>query len=466
MVAKGPQPGARLTSGLLHRSLNKAYPVAARGEGVYLWDADGKRYLDFSGSAAVNFIGHGSPEVADAIAEQAAKLEFVHSSQFTTDIAELFAEELLQFAGPSFFGGRVFFTCGGSEAVETALKLARQYQVEIGKPEKFRIVSREQSYHGATLGALAASGNRRRREIFLPMVKVPEAFLHVGLPYCYRCAYKCDGSGSCAEHYAKELETAIEESRGTVAAFIAEPVSGATLGAAVPPNGYLQRVRQICLENEALFIADEVMTGCGRTGRNLAVEHWGVSPDIMVLAKGLSSGYLPLGAVIASKQVVNVLQDGSGQFTHGFTYNAHPLSMAAGRAVLQQIYLMQLVSAANCDSPHSVGAALKQELEQLRDCNSVGDVRGIGLLRGIEFVADKVTKAPYPAELNFAGKVAEASARRGVMVYPMQGCADGARGDHLLIAPPAVINKDQIAMACAALAEAIVEVESEIKVNS
>jgi adenosylmethionine-8-amino-7-oxononanoate aminotransferase len=466
MVPKDPQTGARLTSGVLHRSLNKAYPVASRGEGVYLWDADDKRYLDFSGSAAVNFIGHGSPEVADAIAEQAAKFEFVHSSQFTTDVAERFAEELLQFAGPSFFGGRVFFTCGGSEAVETALKLARQYQVETGKPEKFRIVSRTQSYHGATLGALAASGNRRRREIFLPMVKVPEAFLHVGLPYCYRCAYKCDGSGKCAENYAKELEIAIEESRGTVAAFIAEPVSGATLGAAVPPNGYLKRVRQICLENEALFIADEVMTGCGRTGRNFAVEHWGVSPDIMVLAKGLSSGYLPLGAVIASKQVVNVLEEGSGQFTHGFTYNAHPLSMAAGRAVLQQMYLMQLVSAANSDSPNSVGAAIGLELEKLRDCNSVGDVRGIGLLRGIEFVADKVTKAPYPAELNFAGEVAEASARRGVMVYPMQGCVDGTLGDHLLIAPPAVIKRDQIAMACAALTEAIVEVETEIKVNS
>jgi adenosylmethionine-8-amino-7-oxononanoate aminotransferase len=243
-------------------------------------------------------------------------------------------------------------------------------------------------------------------------------------------------------------------------------VSGATLGAAVPPNGYLQRVRQICLESEALFIADEVMTGCGRTGRNFAVEHWGVSPDIMVLAKGLSSGYLPLGAVIASKQVVNVLEEGSGQFTHGFTFNAHPLSMAAGRAVLQQMYLMQLVSLADCDSPHSIGAALKQELEKLRDCNSVGDVRGIGLLRGIEFVADKVTKAPYPAKLNFAGKVAEASAQRGVMVYPMQGCVDGTVGDHLLIAPPAVIKRDQIAMACAALTEAIVEVESEIKVNS
>jgi adenosylmethionine-8-amino-7-oxononanoate aminotransferase len=436
--------------------------VATRAEGVYIWDAQGKRYLDFSGSAAVNLIGHGVPEVLDAIAEQAGKLEFVHSSQFTTEVAERFAEELLKFAGSSFYGGRVFFTCGGSEAVETALKLARQYQVEIGRPERFRTISRRQSYHGATLGALAASGNQRRREIYLPMVKDPEAFVHVGLPYCYRCAYRCDGSGDCVAQYANELERAMEESSGTVAAFIAEPVSGATLGAVVPPQGYWPRVRQICLENEALLIADEVMTGCGRTGRNFALEHWGVSSDILVLAKGLSSGYMPLGAVIASKQVVNALEEGSGRLTHGFTYNAHPVAVAAGRAVLQQTYLMQLVRAADSDLPHTVANSLAQELEKLCGCNTVGDVRGIGLLRGIEFVSDKKTKTPFAAEVNFSGKVAEASARRGVMVYPMQGCVDGTAGDHLLIAPPAVIKKDQITMACAALMESIVEVESQI----
>jgi adenosylmethionine-8-amino-7-oxononanoate aminotransferase len=460
-----PEPNA-LNSSLLYRSLGNRYPVATRAEGVYIWDAQGKRYLDFSGSAAVNLIGHGVPEVFDAIAEQAGKLEFVHSSQFTTEVAEQFAEELLKFAGSSFYGGRVFFTCGGSESVETALKLARQYQVEIGRPERFRTISRTQSYHGATLGALAASGNQRRRQIYLPMVKDPEAFGHISLPYCYRCAYGCDGSGCCAVQYANELERAIEESRGTVAAFIAEPVSGATLGAAVPPQGYWQRVRQICLENEVLLIADEVMTGCGRTGRNFAMEHWGISPDILVLAKGLSSGYMPLGAVIASKQVVNALEEGSGHFAHGFTYNAHPLAVAAGRAVLQQTHPMQLVSAANSDLPHSVANTLALELARLRACNSVGDVRGIGLLRGVEFVSDKQTKAPFAAEMNFSGKVAEASARRGVLVYPMQGCVDGTAGDHLLIAPPAVIKKDQIAPACAALKESIVEVESEIKGNS
>jgi adenosylmethionine-8-amino-7-oxononanoate aminotransferase len=465
MRPDAPETRLRKTSSLLHRSLNKAYPEAVRGEGVYLWDAEGRQYLDFSGSAAVNFIGHGSPAVADAIAEQAAKLEFVHSSQFTTDVAEAFGEELLQFAGSAFQGGRVFFACGGSEAVETALKLARQYQVELGKPERYRIISRNQSYHGATLGALAASGNRRRREIFLPMVKVPDAFPHIGLPYCYRCAYQCNGSGTCAAQYANELETAIAESRGSVAAFIAEPVSGATLGAAVPPDGYLQRVRQICTEHEVLFIADEVMTGCGRTGRNFAVEHWGISPDILVLAKGLSSGYMPLGAVIASRKLVSALESGSGQFTHGFTYNAHPLAVAAGRAVLQQMSRLQLVAAANPNSANSVAASLAQELDKLRTCRSVGDVRGIGLLRGVEFVADKRRKSPFAASLNFSGRVAEALARRGVLVYPMQGCADGILGDHLLIAPPAVIKNDEVVMACAALAEAIVEVESALKVT-
>jgi adenosylmethionine-8-amino-7-oxononanoate aminotransferase len=459
MDGKTLREGSNTGSALLYRSLHKEYPIAARGEGVYLWDTKGKRYLDLSGSAAVNFIGHGVPEIADAIAEQAAKIEFVHSSQFTTEVAERFAEELLKFAGPAFFGGRVFFTSGGSEAVETALKLARQYQVEIGRPEKFRIVSRDHSYHGATLGALAASGNVRRRKIFLPMVKDPEAFIHIGLPYCYRCTYDCEGSGKCALQFANELETAIESSDGTVAAFVAEPISGATLGAAVPPIGYLKRIQQICLENEVLFIADEVMTGCGRTGRNFAVEHWALAPDMLVLAKGLSSGYMPLGAVIVNKHVVNTLEEGSGQLKHGFTYNAHPFAMAAGLAVLQQMQLMQSVCAADSGNAHSIGAALGNELEKLRDCNSVGDVRGMGLLRGVEFVVDKKTKVPYPAEFNFAGKVADACAQRGVMVYPMQGCVDGTGGDHLLIAPPAIIKADQIAAACAALTEAIVEVE-------
>src|SRR5205807_833603 len=291
------------------------------------------------------------------MAEQARKVEFVHSSQFTTPIAEEYAQELLDFAGEGFSGGAVYFTSGGSEAIETALKLARQYQVEVGESKRHQILSRCQSYHGATLGALAVSGNRRRREIYLPMMR---EFAHIGVPYCYRCDFDCtDGCYNCGQQYAAELEHAIEAANGEAAAFIFEPMSGATLGAVTPPPGYLQSIAEICNRQGVLLIADEVMTGMGRTGRNFAVEHWQVAPDILVTAKGLSSGYAPLGAVIASKKVVDAIAEGSGALLHGFTYNAHAVSMAVGRAVLQRIKESDLVRAADSGLPSTAGWALK-----------------------------------------------------------------------------------------------------------
>ena len=440
---------------VLRRSFRKPYPVAMRGEGVYIWDADGKRYLDFSGSAAVNFIGHGVREIADAMLEQTRQLEFVHTSQFTTPVAEEFAAELLDFAGEHFRGGAVYFTCGGSESVETALKLARQYQVEIGQPARYHVLSRNQSYHGSTLGALAVSGNKNRREIYLPMVR---EFAHVGIPYCYRCDFDCtDGCRNCGQQYAAELEQAIKAIKGEAAAFIFEPMSGATLGAVTPPPGYLGSIAEICSRHGLLLIADEVMTGMGRTGRNFAVEHWHVAPDILVTAKGLSSGYAPLGAVIASKRVVDAIATGSGAFLHGFTYNAHPVSVAIGRAVLRRVQSLDLVRAADSSVAGTAGSALKTALESLRDLDVVGDVRGLGLLCGIEFVGDKKTKQPLPPERNFAGLVGQAALRRGLLVYPMQGCVDGVAGDHLLIAPPAVIRAEQIGDSVDQLRAAIIE---------
>jgi adenosylmethionine-8-amino-7-oxononanoate aminotransferase len=442
-------------SAVLRRSFRKSFPPAVRGEGVYLWDAHGKQYLDFSGSAAVNSIGHGVAEIAAAMASQAKQLEFVHSSQFTTPVAEEYAAELLAFAGKNFEGGCVYFTCGGSESIETALKLSRQYQVEIGQTKRHQVISRGQSYHGSTLGALSVSGNKRRREIYLPMVR---EFAHVGFPYCYRCAFDCtDGCRNCGQEYAAELERAIEVANGEVAAFIVEPVSGATLGAVVPPPGYLQSVAEICRRHGVLLIADEVMTGMGRTGRNFAVEHWDIAPDILVTAKGLSSGYAPVGAVLVSKRVARAIADGSGAFLHGFTYNSHPISLAAGRAVLVRLQKEELVRAADSESRGSTAATLRFELEELRDADAVGDVRGIGLLWGVEFVADKATKRPFAPELNFAGRVAQAAVNRGLLVYPMQGCVDGVSGDHLLIAPPAVITAEQIDWAAKQLREAIEE---------
>lgn len=440
-------------SSVFRRSFRKSFPSAVRGEGVYLWDTEGKRYLDFSGSAAVNLIGHGVPEIASAMAEQAKQMEFAHTSQFTTPVAEAYARELIEFAGENFLGGAVYFTCGGSESVETALKLARQYQVEIGQSKRYQVLSRTQSYHGSTLGALSVSGNKRRREIYLPMVR---EFAHVGMPYCYRCAYDCsDGCRNCGLEYAAELERAIEASNGEAAAFIFEPVSGATLGAVIPPSGYLQKIAEVCRRHGVLLIADEVMTGMGRTGRNFAIEHWGISPDILIAAKGLSSGYASLGAVIAARKIVDGIA--SGAFLHGFTYNAHPISLAAGRAVLQRLQHQNLAQAADSAHAGSIAAKLENSLSTLLELKTVGEVRGIGLLRGVEFVADKQSKKPFAPELNFAGQVAAAALKRGLLVYPMQGCVDGVSGDHLLIAPPAVITAEQIDWAIGQLRESITE---------
>ena len=442
-------------SALLRRSFRKTFPQAVRGEGAYLWDVQGKQYLDFSGSAAVNFIGHGVSEIVSAMTEQARSLEFVHGSQFTTPIAEEYASELLDFAGPNFRGGAVYFTCGGSEAIESALKLARQYQVEVGNFRRAQIISREQSYHGASLGAVAISRNKRRREIYRPMVR---EFSTVSTPYCYRCAYECkDGCFACGKEYALEVEAAIVAANRKVAAVILEPVSGATLGAVVPPRGYLERVADICERYEVLLIADEVMSGMGRTGRNFAVDHFGIAPDMLVTAKGLSSGYAPLGAIIVSKKIVDAIAYGSGSFIHGFTYSSHPVSLAAGRAVLSHLRGTRLAEAADSDRPDTIAAKLKETLAQLGPLSCVGDIRGIGLLWAVEFVRDKVSKKPFPPEINFSARVAQSCLERGLLVYPVQGCADGDCGDHILIAPPAVITPDQVSWAGEQLAAAIQE---------
>lgn len=442
-------------SPVLHRALNKTYPVAIRGEGAWLFDAEGRTLLDFSSSAVANFIGHGDPGIARAMAHQAGQLEFAHSSNFTTDVAEQFAYELLDFAGPAFRDGAVFFTSGGSEAVESALKLARQYQVESGQAERYQIVSRRQSYHGATLGAMAVSGNPARRSIYLPMIR---EFPKAGIPYCYRCPYDCaNGCADCGLKYAAEVEQAIGETNGTAAAFIMEPVSGATLGAVAPSPAYVKRVAEICREQRVLLIADEVMTGFGRTGRRFAMDHWDVAPDIVVAGKGISSGYAPLGAMIAQRHIVDAIDNGSGVLLHGFTYNGHPVSVAAGRAVLQRLMAGGLIDGADSERSGSIASILKDELQSLWKLESVGDVRGLGLLWAAEFVADKLTKEPYAVEKNFAAHVSECALKRGVLLYPMQGCVDGKRGDHVMIAPPAVITADEIRWAVERVGEAIAE---------
>jgi adenosylmethionine-8-amino-7-oxononanoate aminotransferase len=437
------------------RNFLKAYPQAVRGEGCFLYTAEGRRYLDASGGAAVVTIGHGVEEIGRAMAEQSARLAYVHSSQFHTAVVEKLAKRLLALApgGMRRDGnkGRVYFTTGGSEATETALKLARQYWLERGEKKRWRVLSRWQSYHGSTLGALGVSGNVRRREPFAPMLS---DWGHIPPCYCYRCPMNLEYP-ECNVDCADELDRMLDrDGADDVAAFIFEPIVGATLGAVVPPEGYVQRLAEICKRRGILLIADEVMTGMGRTGRPFAVEHWGVVPDMILVGKGIASGYAPLGAVIVAGHVAETISRGSGSFLHGFTYDSHPVAAAAGNAVLDYIEREKLF-----ERVEPMGRELRSALEPLKRFSVVGDVRGIGLLAGIEFVRDQKSREPYPADARIAMRIQEDALEAGVMTYPIQGCADGQRGDHILIAPPFTITSSMIQMLAAGLERAIADLE-------
>ncbi len=437
-----------MTPALFPRSFRKTYPLAVRGEGCYVFTADGKKYLDAAGGAAVVSIGHGVAAIGRAMAEQAARLAFTHTSQFHTEAAERLAERLRRLAPPSYRqAGRVYFTSGGSEATETAIKLARQYFVEHGEPSRMRIVSRWQSYHGSTLGALAVSGNLRRRAPYAPLL--PD-WGHIPPCYCYRCPLGLtypDCQVACADELEKFVESVGPE---TVAAFIFEPVVGATLGAAVPPEGYVQRLAEICRRYGILLIADEVMTGMGRTGTPFAVEHWGIAPDMMLVGKGVASGYAPLGGMLVAPHVAETIARGSGAFEHGFTYQAHPVAMAAGLAVLDYIEEHRLF-----ERVAPAGRDLLRALEPLAQHPHVGDIRARGLLLGVELVKDRATREPFPREAGVAEAVRRAALDEGVTTYPIQGCVDGERGDHILLAPPFIISPDEIRETSRALTAAI-----------
>ncbi|HEV2489765.1 MAG TPA: aspartate aminotransferase family protein [Candidatus Acidoferrales bacterium] len=448
-----------MTGALFPRNFRKAYPEAVRGEGCFLFSADGKKILDASGGAAVVSIGHGVESVARAMGEQARTLAYVHSSQFVTRAAGELARRILDLAPKNFREspdgpGRVFFTSGGSEATETALKLCRQYYLERGQPARTQFLSRWQSYHGSTLGALAVSGNIKRRTPFAPLLR---DWSHIHPCYCYRCPLRLhfpDCHVACADELDAEIA---KQAPGTVAAFLVEPVSGATLGAVSPPDGYLQRIAEICRRRDILLIADEVMTGLGRTGKPFAVEHWGVEPDIILVGKGIASGYAPLGAVIVTGRIAHAMEKGSGIFLHGFTYSAHPVATAAGLAVFDYIAEKDLFHRVS-----DLGKELRAALEPLKQNRIVGDVRGLGLLLGIEFVRDAKTREPFPADAGIAGKIYNAALERGILTYPIQGCVDGARGDHILLAPPFVISSEEIQFLANKLGEAINAVAKEI----
>jgi len=438
------------------RSFRKAYPQAVRGEGCYLFTADGKKLLDAAGCAAVVSIGHGVASIGRAMAEQASRLAFAHTSQFHTEVAEKLATRLRALAPAGFCDrARVFFTSGGSEAMETALKLCRQYFLEHGELQRMRFVSRWQSYHGSTLGALSVSGNIRRRTPYTPLLN---EWGHIAPCYCYRCPLGLTYP-SCSVACADELEKLIASvGRETVAAFVVEPVVGATLGAVVPPEGYLQRIAEICRRYDILLVADEVMTGMGRTGKSFAVEHWNVVPDMIVTGKGIASGYAPLGAVLVAGHVAEAIARGSGAFEHGFTYSAHPVAATAGLAVLDYIEQQRLF-----ERVAPAAKELFRALERLKRSPIVGDIRGRGLLLGIEFVKDQATREPFPREANVAERVRQAAWDEGITTYPIQGCEDGRSGDHILLAPPFILSTGEIEEIARALEAAVGHARADLE---
>jgi adenosylmethionine-8-amino-7-oxononanoate aminotransferase len=435
-------------SALFPRNFRKSYPVAVRGEGCWIIDQSGRRYLDASGQAAVINIGHGVPEIGRAMAEQSSQLAFAHTTQFHSTQAEKLAQRLLALAPPNFrAGGRVYFTSGGSEATETAIKLARQFHLEINQPDRYRVISRRQSYHGSTLGAMTLSGNVARRAPYQPLLA---EWGHVAPCFCYHCPFD-KKFPDCAVACAEDLNSFLSSNdAASAAAFIFEPVVGATLGAAVPPDGYARRIAEICHKHDILLIADEIMSGMGRTGGPFAVQHWDVEPDIILVGKGIASGYAPLGAVLIARRMVEAFERGSGSLQHGFTYQAHPVATAAGNAVLDYIESHNLFARVQ-----PAAQLLREELSALESHANVGEIRGLGLLLGIELVRNKATREPFPRESNIAERIRQAALDHNVLTYPTQGCVDGLNGDHILLAPPFIISPQECRLIASAIHSAL-----------
>ena len=410
-------------------------PVAAGGDGCYLIDAQGKRYLD-CGDAAVSCLGHSNPAVIRAVQDQVEKIAFAHTGFMTSEPAEALADLLIESAPGDL--DRVYFVSGGSEATEAAIKLARQYFLEIGQPERRHVIARKQSYHGNTLGALSAGGNAWRRAQFAPMLI---EMTHI--PACFEYAEKPEGESShdYGQRVANELEAEILRlGSDSVMAFMAEPVVGATLGAVPAVDGYFKRIREICDQYGVLLILDEVMCGMGRTGHLFACDHDGVAPDILCIAKGLGAGYQPIGAMLCTNTIYDAIRDGSGFFQHGHTYVGHPVATAAALAVVQELKSRDLPARA-----HVMGEKLQQALNAAFGQHPhVGDIRGRGLFRGVELVADRATKTPFDPALGIAAKVKKAAVAEGLICYPMSGTRDGRQGDHILLAPPFIIEDAQI----------------------
>lgn len=414
-------------------------PVAVAGDGPYLVDSNGKRYLDACGGAAVSCLGHSDKKLKAAIHQQVDQLAYAHTGFFTSDPAEKLADRLAQLAPGDL--NRVYVVSGGSEAMESALKLARQFHMENGEPQRAKIIARWQSYHGNTLGALSAGGNRWRRAQFEPMLS--GAMHHVSECNAYRGKQVGESDDSYADRLAQELEDTIQElGPETVAAFVAEPVVGATMGAVPPVDGYFKKMRAVCDRHGVLMILDEVMCGMGRTGTLFACEQDGVVPDMIAIAKGLGAGFQPIGALLVSDRVYNAIEQGSGFFQHGHTYLGHPMACAVANAVLDRL-IDDGVLARVKPLGDQLMAALKA---RFGNHPYVGDIRGRGLFIGLELVQDRGTKDPFDPKLKLAASIKKQAMEDGLMCYPMGGTIDGQRGDHVLLAPPFILEQEHIPM--------------------
>ena len=432
---------------VLHRSMAHRYPTAVSGEGVFIRDQAGKDYIDASGGAAVSCLGHSHPDIIAAMRAQLDKLEYAHTSFFTSEAAEELADDLVAHAPDGL--GHAFFVSGGSEAIEAALKLARQYFVERGEPQRRFFIARRQSYHGVTLGALAVGGREWQRRAFAPLLIETH---HVSPVYEYRERRADETPDAYGERLASELDTKIRKLGGdNVIAFVAETVVGATMGVVPAVPGYFRRVREICDRHGILLILDEVMCGMGRTGTLHACEQEGVSPDILAIAKGLGGGYAPVGAMLLHDKIFKTIADGSGAFQHSHTYSGHPLACAAALAVQRVIRRDDLLG-----NVRKQGAHLARRLQQrFGNHPFVGNVRGRGLFQGLEIVADRGTKEPFDPQRKVNAQIKREAMARGLMVYPMGGTIDGAKGDHVLVAPPFIVNEGQIDLIVERLGDAI-----------
>lgn len=441
---------------LFYRDMKKTYLRMERGEGIYLYDQGGRRYIDGCGGAAVVNIGHGVPEVIEAMTRQARKATFIYSGLFTNEPAVQLSGKLIGMAPPGM--SKVLLLSGGSEATESAIKIARQYHLECGNASKYKVIARRHSYHGNTLGALSLSGRVQWRQPFVPYL---QDFPHIDPPYCYRCPYG-KTYPSCGIACADDLERMVQfEGPEYIAAFIAEPIVGASLAGVTPPPEYYEVIRRICDRYNILMIADEIITGVGRTGRNFGMDHWRITPDLIVTGKGLSGGYAPLAAVLVHEKVGEAVRRGSGVHTQGYTYAANPLSAAVGVAVLEYIEKHDLIRRSA-----RMGARLVQELDRLRGSGIVGDIRGRGLLVGIELVRDPATKAPFPSEAHVTARVVDAALRRGLSILPgMEGIGGGGLGDQILLTPPFIITEDQVREMADILVAAAEEVRDSVAVG-